>query len=260
MQGNLCSTTCWNVRDLVDSFAGKTAFAEQVLINVRDRASVNVEAGVRGENRRQARPAGGLDADVHARLKNSVAVDNRIGRWIDHRAVERMSDCPHQFVRGIARQLRIRVQRDHVLDVSQQGQISSLHGEIVMRPEKQLVEIQQLSALALPGHPNAFGFVVRAMPVEEEERAFALSRIFCIQRLDEARALIGQFVLVVELLRGIRRVGEQREMHVSVAIRQEPDLKIPNCPTHLVFTSQQCGNNHHGGEFGWNAGGEIKLR
>ena len=40
--------------DFVDSLTGEAAFAEQILINVRSRARVNVETRVRRENRSQA--------------------------------------------------------------------------------------------------------------------------------------------------------------------------------------------------------------
>src|SRR5262249_4313778 len=62
--------------DLVDSLAGEAAFAEQILIDVGNRACVDVEAGIRRENRRKARAVRRMNADIYAWLQDAVAADN----------------------------------------------------------------------------------------------------------------------------------------------------------------------------------------
>ena len=48
-------------------------------------------------------------------------------------------------------------------------------GKLSAVAEQQLVKVQQLAALALPPHPDAFLLVVGAVPVEQEEGSLVLA-------------------------------------------------------------------------------------
>ena len=60
--------------DVVDALAGEDAFAEEVLIDVRDGAGVDVEAGLAGVERSEAGARGGAYADADAGLEDAVSV------------------------------------------------------------------------------------------------------------------------------------------------------------------------------------------
>ena len=65
--------------DVVQSLAGKSSFAEQVLVGVRDRRRIGVDAGVPGVHPREERPAGAPQVDAHARLEDAVALRDPAG-------------------------------------------------------------------------------------------------------------------------------------------------------------------------------------
>ena len=80
--------------DFVDAFAGKDAFALEVLVHVGGSASVDVEPGLAGVNVGQPRQRRALHADADARLQNAVAGNDDVLARIDDGLVERMSHRP----------------------------------------------------------------------------------------------------------------------------------------------------------------------
>ena len=67
--------------DVVQPLAGEDPLAEQVLVGVRDRRRVGVDAGVPGVHPREERPGGAREVDAHARLEDAVALgDPAAGR------------------------------------------------------------------------------------------------------------------------------------------------------------------------------------
>ena len=246
--------------DLVNALAGENSFAEKILINVGDRAGIDVEAGVAGKQRGQTRAAGGFDAGVHARLENAIAFDDGIRGGIDHRAIQRMRERADELVRGFARQLRIEIEGDHKLHALNQRKIADLHGKIIGLIQKIAIEVEKLAAFALPAHPDAFGFVENAMAMEMEERALGLRGVFRVQFFDQARAEGREFIFFIELHFRVRWIGEQREMNVGVAIREEANFEIANGVARLLFAGEQGGNHHHRGAIFGNAVGKIETR
>ena len=102
--------------DVVKALAGVDAFAEQVLIHVRHRGGVGVDAGVAGVGPREQRSGGAGHGHADARLQDAVALHHQLRLGIDDRPVQRMRDDADELARGLARQLRIRVERDAIPD------------------------------------------------------------------------------------------------------------------------------------------------
>ena len=94
-------------RYFVDALAGKASFSKKILVHIRDRSGVHIEPGIRRENRGHTRAVGGLDADVHARLQNTVAFHDRVAGRIDDRTVQGMRNRSHHLVASFARQLGV---------------------------------------------------------------------------------------------------------------------------------------------------------
>ena len=100
--------------DVVEALAGEDALAEQILVDVRHRGRVRIDAGVAGIGAREQRSGGAGHRHADARLQDAVAVGDAPQLRIDDRPVERMRDDADQLARGIARQLRVGVERDAV--------------------------------------------------------------------------------------------------------------------------------------------------
>ena len=110
-----------------------------------------------------------MDADPYPGLENPVTFHHGVGHRIDHSAVEGVRQRADQPARGPARQLRVGVQRYDVPDPRQDRQVADLDREAVRGLAEQVVEVQELPALALPAHPGALGRVINVAPVEKEE-------------------------------------------------------------------------------------------
>ena len=91
------------------------------------------------------------------------------------------------------------------------------------------VQIPEFAALALVAHPYALHGIPAAWSMKEKERyrcfacrgyfSFSCS-ILSLRMLQQAAFVPGQRFLV-----GIRKIGQQSEVQVVVAIRQEPDFQ-----------------------------------
>ena len=156
-------------------------------------------------------------------------------------AVERVSDDPDQLARHAARQPRVAVERDAVLDLRQDGQIADRHGEArVGGAAQQAVELLDLAALALPSHPQPFALVPLAQAVKQEEAVGAAVRVPCVERGDAgARGLEDLRVVRQRLGRRVEKVAEDGEMDVRVdvaerlhfEVRDQVARRAPRCRT-----------------------------
>ncbi len=179
------------------------------------------------------------------RLQDAVSLGHDAEVGINDGAVERMSHGANHAVRRAPRKLRIGVQRDDVLRVRQRAQVAGLHRKRIKLALEQLVEIQQLAALALPAHPNALARVKDAMAVEQEERSRSCRGIPLIQLVGELNGQIDQRVRVV-LPRARDRVGkisEQAKVDVQVLVGQVADLELVEQLAHLLLFHQQRGDH-----------------
>src|SRR5262249_53733293 len=95
--------------DLVDAFAGETAFTEEVLIDVGDRLRVAVETGLSGIDVRKARAIGGLHTDADARLQDAVAFFDSVGYRVDASAIQGMRERGDEALGDAAGKLRVRI-------------------------------------------------------------------------------------------------------------------------------------------------------
>src|SRR5690348_16054142 len=155
--------------NLVDALSGEAAFGVKVLVDVRDGAGVNIDSGLAGVERGEARLQGRVDADADAGLEDSVSGGDDAAFGINDSAVERMRHCADHGGGGAARQLRVRVEGDDVAHARKGGEIAGLDGKGVEFSAQIFVEVEQLATLALPAHPDALARVEDAMAMEEEE-------------------------------------------------------------------------------------------
>src|SRR6201999_2258057 len=97
-------------------------------------------------------------------------------------------------------QLRVGIQGQNETDIGQQRQISNLDGEAVVLALDEAVEVEQLAALTLPAHPDAFARIVDAMAVVESKGAEAVAGIFLVQLIDQPRTKVDQRIFFVRRL------------------------------------------------------------
>src|SRR6476620_8556226 len=102
-----------------------------------------------------------------------------------------MRDCSRQHLRRIARQHRVGIQREHVLDSLQSRDISDYSRECLgCLIAQESVELSQLSSLPLPTHPHALLRVPETWTMEEIENV----RVVCgVLQVQVACALFSRF-------------------------------------------------------------------
>jgi hypothetical protein len=198
---------------------------EQVLIHVGDSGGVRVDPDVPRIDTGERRGARTLDADLHARLEHAVALDHALAGGIEPRADERMTQRPDHPARRVERELRVGIQRDHVLERRQQGAVALHDREArVACAAQQPVQLGQLAALALPSHPAPLGFVPTAFALQEEEPVGAVP---CVQLVDLPLRLLNHREVRRHRLRvGVGEVVEEGEVKMRIAVREIADLEL----------------------------------
>src|SRR6266478_8215813 len=109
------------------------------------------------------------------------------------RPLQRMRDCSYQLSSAVARQLRVRVESDHIFYSAQLVLVTSNRGKPIISSEQQIIQVQKLAAFALPAHPYFFAGVEAAIAVKQKKCAFPLEGVAAIQLLDQPRAFRSQF-------------------------------------------------------------------
>ena len=170
-----------------------------------------------------------------------------------------MGDRSHHAVRRSSRQLGIGVERDHEAELGKNREIPDLHGKTVVLVQQELIEIEQLSALALPSHPSSLARVVDPVAMEKEKRAHTLSGVSFIEFTDQSRAQCHQRTFFRRGLIGIRQIGYQRKMNITIVVAQETYFQIFHQGLHLSFAEQERRNRNQGRAVVGNALGEVKF-
>ena len=108
---------------IIDTFANKRPFLEDILIDIRDRARVRVNPDVAGKQFDKPRPSGAGQAHTHARLQDAVAFGHHPFHRIKLRPIQRMRYRSGKLPGGLARKLRIGVEGDDKFDGGQNGSV-----------------------------------------------------------------------------------------------------------------------------------------
>ena len=174
-------------------------------------------------------------------------------------AVERVGHRADQQARGVARQLRVRVERDDVLHLAENARVPDDAGELAVGPAaEQRVQIAQLPALALVPHPDALLGVPAPRAVEEEERAW---RVLPVQIGDQALGEKHEGLVLREgFVGGIGQVRQQSERDVFVPIAEKPDFQRFDQTLDVLGARDQGRNDDEGPGGGRDAARQVHLR
>src|SRR5271157_4958743 len=151
--------------DVVDSFSGERAFFEQVLVHIRNRRSVRIDAARAREDGFKERLLMVSDQRMRdSRLHNSIAFHDPPGANAEPGLIEGMRHGADQTARYASRHPRVPIKRDDVSDTRRSFYWDSSDGKKsgVGSAAEQLVQFTQLSSLALPSHPFALALVPNA--------------------------------------------------------------------------------------------------
>src|SRR6185369_4447116 len=154
----------------VNSFSCKAAFAIQILIRIRNGASVNIKTSFTCVDGSQSRACRTLHADSHSRLKNAISGNYDIFLRINHRLIQRMGHGPNHSLRGIARKFGVRVQGNYIANAGENRKVADFYWKTIKLPAQQFIEIEQLAALAFPSHPQFLPWIVDTVPMKQEKR------------------------------------------------------------------------------------------
>ena len=152
-----------------------------------------------------------------------------------------MGQLADQAARGVARQPRVGIERDHVAHAGRHagGLSADVHEAGVGGAAQQPVELVELAALALPSHPLLLRLAPDPSPVQQEE-AVARRRGSVALRFSRAiprgRRVQQRLVVRGASAGGVGPVREQREMQVALGRGQVVDLE----PLDLLLDGSAC--------------------
>ncbi len=256
--------------DFINALAHVNSFAEQVLVDVRYRQGIGVQAGIAGENAGEVRDIGGGRADLGARLQDGITRLDHSRRG-QARPVEGVGMGSHQPARGLGRQDRVGVQGDHVAQPGCIFQAPDDHRKGISRAvrrrpvlvggQDQFVQLVQLAALPLPAHPHALGRVPAARAVEQEKALSAFqARVAAVQALHAIGDLAQQPGIFRQFShRRIQEIGGQGKAQRRVGVAQVMQLHLAEQRLDNFTGSQQRGDDHQGRLVAWNPGAKVHL-
>ena len=161
---------------------------EHILVGVGYRRRVGIDSGVSRVEPREERTTRARERDADARLQDAVPLGDAADCGIERGPIQRVRDDANQVAGGIPGQARVAVERDAIPHLRQDRRVADRHDEAgVGRAAQQAVEFLDLSALALPSHPQAFLLVPLTRTMEQEEAIRAVRRH--ISRLSAAIAV-----------------------------------------------------------------------
>src|SRR5271169_2200788 len=114
-------------------------------------------------------------------------------------------------------------------------EITHLHRETVKLATQQLIQIEQLAALAFPSHPSSLAWVVDAVAMEKEKRSHVFPGVSFIELADQCRTQSHERTLIRRGLIRIRQIGEDGKVKIAVVVTEEAYLQIFYQALHLFF-------------------------
>src|SRR5208282_5797576 len=104
--------------DFVDPLADIDAFAEEILIDVRNGAAVDVDCRISGVKPREERAVSAFWRDLDPRLDDRVAGAEATSHLVDAGTVKGMCERAHEAAHGSWRERRVRVGRNDEPDAA----------------------------------------------------------------------------------------------------------------------------------------------
>ena len=193
---------------IVNSFAGEAGLPMQILIHVGNRRGVGIEARLSAEDLGDPRAQRGFHAHRNAWTHERIAFRHNLCGAVNRRPIEWMRHYSDHLGRGVARQLRVGIQCDHVADRVQPRHVAGDGLKPVALAEQQLVQIVQLAALALITHPLSLARIPSPRPMEKVKGARLAVSVALVQMMNTFQALSKDRIIFGFRLVGIRKVGE----------------------------------------------------
>ena len=243
--------------DFVNSLAGIGALVEQILINIRNRERVGIEAVGAGEHALIQRS---LVSDGqrgrHARLKNAVTVRHQAAARIKAGPVERVGHLADQPLCRADRQTRIGIERNDITDAVRQRCGAAIDGEKtgIGCAAQQTIEFMQLAALAFPANPFPLACVPQPPAMQKEEWLPAVRGRIARVQICYSRRRFGEKRLVgCAMFRcAVAPVGQQRENKIPVRIGEVENFEPFNLFADFRNTREHCRHRDNRAQIGGN--------
>jgi len=175
-----------------------------------------------GEHAGEARRRGAWQSDAHAWLNDAIALQSNSFFGVDLHTIQRVRNGFDHTPRGAGRQLRIRIERDHVANL--QGQPAGDQQLVRSAAAQEPVQVFDLAALPFAADPQVFALGPDAVPVEQQK---PVSGIPHVEGGDAVFSSLEQFCVVRHGgLLGIPEVGQQSEKQIRLPIGQEAHFQF----------------------------------
>ena len=217
--------------DVIDPLANVRTLAAQILIDVRHRRGVRIDAADAGQQALEHRAsARHRQCGRHARLQDAVALDDASAVWVEAGLVDRVCHLAYEPTHRIAREPGIRVERDDVANPGRYGRAApaGVDEAGVGGAAQQAVQLVKLAALPLPSHPLALRGIPVPSSMEQHKPVTAGQRAVArVQRVDAGDGRVEQRGVAGGVGRvGIGPIRQKREMDLAVEAGQMMHLEM----------------------------------
>src|SRR4029453_101627 len=213
----------------VNPFAVITAFADQILVNIRNGVRVRIDPAriskdalePRGPRARQR----GADAWLNDRVTANYAAAIRRKSRLIQRMRQGFDHCPG----GIAQELGIGIQRDDKSNALELRAITHAEESFQLGrgfADEESVELLELAALAFPADPALLALTPRATAMKKKE---VLCSVPAIQFPDPARHEVDRLcVLRHAFPRRVSKIGQEREAQIGIRVSEVTNFEAVN--------------------------------
>ena len=171
--------------NIVYAFADKRTLREHVLIDIGDGARVRVDPRLVTEQSRIARLDTALQAHRDPGLQNAITLDDALFGFIIDCTIQGVRDRAGKLPGSVARQLRIRVERNDVFHLHQYRRLTDNARKTFARTTAQkCIQLGEFASLAFVTHPDPLGSVPAARAMKQEESVVRRMWIFVVECRD----------------------------------------------------------------------------
>src|SRR5579872_5579835 len=140
---------------------------------------------------------------------------------------------------GATGQFGISVESDDETHAAEHCKIHYFYGKTVVLTAQQPRKIHQLTALALPTHPDALARVIHPMAVREQKHSSVLVSVLLAQLADQVFAESETGIILARFFARVGKIGEQSKVKIGVTIGKIQDFQLLSLPAYLGFIQKQ---------------------
>ena len=240
--------------DVINPLSDKRPFTEEILIEIGDNPRIRIDADGASVHPAEPRTLGAGEGGRYAGLEDGIAVADSAPGCVRNRFVENVGHRTDHLPRGIAWQLGIGIERDHIAHQRENFLATHHGGKPPPFPAQGCIEIGQFPALPFEPHPNALLRIPLPFSVQQHEDIVSAAGVGGVEPLDSVARQLHTLGILRHMFGGrVNQIGEQGKVQMIAPIGQIPALQPFEQQFDVLRTGEHGGHCHQRSVVRWNS-------